>query len=158
LSSILDYSQAGNPIGLLPTLSADAWYHKKTSVNPRPTDVPSFMSVVVPFAQHDYLAALESFPNSKPATVQTLSEYTGIAPIVLTSWEGLNVADTDSRGTLHFLTTLLKAEGKVLGAYDGRALGVDTGIAARIDPLSGGNDATMTAVNGVYTAMWNNYL
>jgi carboxypeptidase C (cathepsin A) len=158
LSSILDYSQAGNPIGLLPTLSADAWYQKKISVNPPPTDLPSFMSAVVPFAQHDYLAALESFPNSKPAIVQTLSDYTGISPIVLTSWEGLNVADTDNRGTLHFLTALLKAEGKVLGAYDGRALGVDTGIAANIDPLSGGNDATMTAVNGAYTVMWNNYL
>ncbi|MBV9358238.1 MAG: peptidase S1 [Chloroflexi bacterium] len=158
LSSILDYSQAGNPIGLLPTLCADAWYHHKITVNPPPADLPSFMSTVVPFAQHDYLVALESFPNSKPETVQTLSDYTGIAPIVLTSWEGLNVADTDNRGTLHFLTTLLKAQGKVLGAYDGRALGVDTGIAAHIDPLSGGNDATMTAVNGVYTAMWNNYL
>jgi carboxypeptidase C (cathepsin A) len=46
----------------------------------------------------------------------------------------------------------------VLGAYDGRVLGVDTGIAATLDPLSGGNDATMTAVNGAYTAMWNSYL
>jgi carboxypeptidase C (cathepsin A) len=37
-------------------------------------------------------------------------------------------------------------------------VGVDTGIAALVDPLSGGNDPTMTAVNGAYTAVWNSYL
>jgi carboxypeptidase C (cathepsin A) len=158
VSSILDYSQAGNPVGLLPTLCADAWYHKKITVTPPPADLPSFMAKVVPFAQHDYATALAAFPDADPTTVQTLSDYTGIPPVVLTSWEGLNVADTDNRGTLHFLTTLLRAEGKALGAYDGRVAGVDTGIAAMIDPLSGGNDPTMTAVNGAYTAAWNSYL
>ena len=158
LSSILDYSQAGNPVGLLPTLCADAWFHKKITVTPPPADLPSFVEAVVPFAQTDYATALAAFPNADPAAVEMLSSYTGIPPIVLTSWEGLNVADTDNRGTLHFLTTLMRADGKVLGAYDGRVLGIDTGIAAAIDPLSGGNDATMTAVNGAYTAMWNSYL
>jgi carboxypeptidase C (cathepsin A) len=157
-SSILDYGQAGNPVGLLPTLCADAWYHQKTTVTPRPADVASFMDQVVPFAEGDYARALAAFPDADPATVTTLSQYTGISPVVLTSWEGLNVADADSRGTLHFLTALMRTEGKVLGAYDGRVLGVDTGIAATLDPLSGGNDATMTAVNGAYTAMWNSYL
>lgn len=158
LSSILDYSQAGNPVGLLPTLCADAWFHHKVTVTPAPADLPSFMSVVVPFAQNDYAAALAAFPNADPAAVQKLSDYTGIPAIVLTSWEGLNVADASPVGTLHFLTTLMRSEGRVLGAYDGRVLGVDTGIAARISPLSGGNDATMNAVNGAYTAMWNTYL
>jgi len=158
LSSILDYSQAGSPVGLLPTLCADAWYHNKITVTPPPVDLPSFMNAVVPFAQNDYAKALAAFPDADPASVQTLSNYTGIPPVVLTSWEGLNVADADSRGTLHFLTALMRAEGKALGAYDGRVLGIDTGIAAVIDPLSGGNDPTMTAVNGAYTAMWNSYL
>jgi carboxypeptidase C (cathepsin A) len=52
----------------------------------------------------------------------------------------------------------MQSEGKVLGAYDGRVLGVGTGIAASINPRSGGNDAAMTAVNGASTAMWNSYL
>jgi carboxypeptidase C (cathepsin A) len=158
LSSILDYSRAGNPVGLLPTLAADAWFHTKIHVTPTPADLPSFMNQVVPFARTDYATALAAFPDANPATVKTLSDYTGISPIVLTSWEGLNVADANNLGTLHFLTTLMRAEGRVLGAYDGRVLGVDTGIAATISPLSGGNDATMTAVNGVYTVMWNTYL
>lgn len=158
LSSILDYAQAGNPVGLLPTLCADAWFHNKITVNPPPADLPSFMNAVVPFAQNDYAKALAAFPNADPAAVQTLSDYTGIAAIVLTSWEGLNVADANAQGTLHFLTTLMRPEGKVLGAYDGRVLGIGTGIAAAVSPLSGGNDATMTAVGGAYTAMWNSYL
>src|SRR5579859_4510576 len=158
LSSILDYSQAGNPIGLLPTLCADAWYHQKITVNPAPADLPTFMNTVVPFAQNQYAALLAAFPNVDQTVVQTLSSYTGIAPIVLTSWEGFNVADTNNLGTLHFLIALMQSDGKVLGAYDGRVLGVDTGIAAAISPLSGGNDATMTAVSGAYTAMWNSYL
>ncbi len=33
-SSILDYAQAGNSIGLLPTWAADAWYHDKVTVQP----------------------------------------------------------------------------------------------------------------------------
>jgi carboxypeptidase C (cathepsin A) len=158
LSSILDYSQSGNPVGLLPTLCADAWFHRKITVTPPPADLPGFMGAVVPFARNDYPKALAAFPGADPATVRTLSEYTGIPEIVLTSWEGLNVADAGATETLHFLTTLMRSEGRVVGAYDGRVLGVDTGIAAAISPLSGGNDATMTAVNGAYTATWNSYL
>ena len=170
LSSILDYSQSGKPIGLLPTLCADAWYHKKISVTPPPADLSSFMAAVVPFAQKDYAQALEAFPqnddpraltplpDADPGTLQTLSNYTGIPRDLLISWEGLNVADTNNLGTLHFLTTLLRADGTALGAYDGRVLGIDTGIAAALDPLSGGNDPTMTAVNGAYTVGWNSYL
>jgi carboxypeptidase C (cathepsin A) len=45
-----------------------------------------------------------------------------------------------------------------VGAYDGRVTSDDTGIAGSVDPDSGGNDPTMTAVGGVYTAMWNVYL
>jgi carboxypeptidase C (cathepsin A) len=156
-SSILDYTKAGNPIGLLPTWGADAWYHGKTGLKPPPADLPSYMDTVERFASGDYAAALSQFPNANPATVQQLSAYIGIDPVTLTSWS-LNVAAYNDLGTSLFLVTLLKDQGLALGAYDGRATGIGTGIAARIDPMSGGNDPTMTAVNGVYTAMWNTYL
>ena len=155
-SSILDYSKSGNPVGLLPTLAADAWFHKKINVTPAPADLPSFMSMVVPFAQTSYAAAVAAFPNANPAAVQTLGEYIGISSTVLTSW-GLDVAASNNIGLL-FLLTLMQAEGRALGAYDGRVLGIDTGIAGSINPNSGANDPTMTAVNGVYTVMWNTYL
>ncbi|HEX7391193.1 MAG TPA: peptidase S1, partial [Acidiphilium sp.] len=132
-SSILDYSQAGNPVGLLPTWAADAWYHGKVTVQPRPATLPPYAEAATSFAAHDYAAALSAFPHSDPATVKKLSQEIGIDETTLTGWS-LNVAATNDRGTALFLLALLKDKGLALGAYDGRATGVDTGIAARIDP------------------------
>lgn len=160
-SSILDYTQSGNPVGALPTAAADAWYHKRLGVTPAPTDLQAFAAQVAQFARTDYLQALSKFPdpNDKriPATLKTLSQYTGIDTQTLESWN-LDIASYDSRGNSLFLTTLLKDKGVALGSYDGRVTAIDTGIAGSIDPNSGGNDPTMTAVSGVYTAMWNSYL
>ena len=156
-SSILDYTQAGNPVGALPTAAADAWYHKKLGIAPRPTDLGAFAEEVAQFARTDYLAALRKFPTTDSATVEKLAEYTGIDKTTLLAWS-LDVASYDSRGNSLFLTTLLKPQGLVLGAYDGRVTAIGTGIAGKVDPNSGGNDTTMTAVSGVYTTMWNVYL
>lgn len=156
-SSILDYTQAGNPVGALPTAAADAWYHKKLGIAPRPTDLGAFAEEVAQFARTDYLAALRKFPTTDSATVEKLAEYTGIDKTTLLAWS-LDVASYDSRGNSLFLTTLLKPQGLVLGAYDGRVTAIGTGIAGKVDPNSGGNDPTMTAVSGVYTTMWNVYL
>jgi carboxypeptidase C (cathepsin A) len=156
-SSVLDYTPTfSNPIGLFPTFVADAWWHKKTSINPPPADLPSFMAQAIAFAQGPYGQALNAFPNSDPATVQLLSEYLGISSTVLTSWS-LNV-EANNGITSSFLVTLLQDQGVALGIYDGRVKAIDTGIAAIVDPASGANDPTMTAVSGVYTAMWNVYL
>jgi carboxypeptidase C (cathepsin A) len=156
-SSILDYAAAGNPVGLMPTWAADAWYHHKTGVTPPPADLPSYAAAAMDFSAGPYAAALKAMPHPDPAVLTKLSQEIGIDPQTLMTWD-LNVADADARGTSLFLVTLLKDKGLALGSYDGRATGVDTGIAATIDPKSGDNDPTMTAVNGAYTAMWNSYL
>ncbi|AOJ84160.1 peptidase S1 [Burkholderia savannae] len=156
-SSILDYKQAGNPVGALPTAAADAWYHKRLGVAPAPADLGAFVEEVAQFARTGYLDALRKFPQPDEAVVKKLSGYTGIDTTTLLSWS-LDVASYDTRGNALFLTTLLKASGLALGAYDGRVTGIESGIAGKIDPNSGGNDPTMTAVSGVYTAMWNSYL
>lgn len=156
-SSILDYTQSGNPVGALPTAASDAWYHRKLGIAPTPTDLGAFAEEVAQFARTDYLAALRKFPTTDDATVEKLSEYTGIDKVTLLAWS-LDIAAYDSRGNSLFLTTLLKSKGLALGEYDGRVTGIETGIAGKIDPNSGGNDPTMTAVSGVYTAMWNTYL
>ncbi|MFJ2987234.1 S10 family peptidase [Collimonas sp. NPDC087041] len=156
-SSILDYTQAGNPVGALPTAVADAWYHKKSTLSPTAASLPDLMASAALFARSDYATALQKFPRADPVTVKQLSDFTGIDQTTLTSW-GLDVAAQDNLGHTLFLTTLLKSQGLALGAYDGRVTGIDSGIAATISPNSGGNDPTMNAVSGVYTAMWNNYL
>ena len=157
-SSVLDYpANFSNAPGLMPTFAADAWYHKRVTIDPPPADLPSFMDLVTQFAQGAYAQALSAFPNADPASVATLSKYLGLPASVLTAW-GLNVEASDRLGHSLFLITLLQAQGVALGAYDGRVIGVDTGISAIVAPDGGMNDPTMVAVGGVYTAMWNNYL
>ena len=156
-SSILDYAKAGDPVGLLPTWAADAWYHQRLGIAPPPPELAPFADAMMRFAGTEYAAALRRGAQAPAAIVQQLSADIGIDVATLHAW-ALNVAATDDRGTALFLLTLLQAQGRALGAYDGRATGIDTGIAARIDPLAGGNDPTMTAVNGAYTVMWNTYL
>jgi carboxypeptidase C (cathepsin A) len=156
-SSILDYSQSGNPVGALPTAAADAWYHRMLGVHPRPTDLLKFAEEVAQFSRTDYLAALRKFPQTDDDVIEKLVEYTGIDKVTLIAWS-LDIASYDSRGNSLFLTTLLKSKGVSLGSYDGRVTAISTGIAGKIDPNSGGNDPTMTAVTGAYTTMWNTYL
>jgi len=58
LSSILDYSQNENPVGLLPTYAADAWYHKKATYTPLPADLPAYMALLTKFASGDFAKAV----------------------------------------------------------------------------------------------------
>ena len=154
-SSILDYRQSGNPVGALPTAAADAWYHKRLAQ--RPADLGAYAEKVALFARGDYREALAKFPTVDAGTLARLSAYTGIDGDTLRAWK-LDIASYDAQGHSLFLTTLLRSKGLALGAYDGRVTGIESGIAGRVDPNSGGNDPAMTAVSGVYTAMWNVYL
>jgi|SRR5215469_2095545 len=153
-SSILDYSQVSNTIGLLPTLAADAWFHKKVTVSPPPADLAAFMTAVETFAVGPFAQAQAAYPEIDREVLKTLSEIVGIPPEVLIYWR----LDPATGGATVFLTSLLLSDGVALGIYDGRVTAVDTGIAGSVDPNSGSNDPTMTAVGGVYTAMWNVYL
>lgn len=156
-SSILDYTQAGNPVGALPTAAADAWYHHKLSPGIAPDKLPAWMNTVCAFARGDFAKAIQAYPEVAADTLRRLSQYTGIDRPTLASWH-LDIAAGDDAGHSLFLIRLLHDQGLALGAYDGRVTGIDTGIARHISPNSGGNDPTMTAVSGVYTAMWNHYL
>jgi hypothetical protein len=93
----------------------------------------------------------ESNPDSLS---ECLDEVVTVPPVVLKYWK---LDPSTANGTI-FLTSLLQDDGLAVGAYDGRVTAEDTGIAGSIDPNSGGNDPTMTAVGGVYTTMWNVYL
>lgn len=149
-SSILDYSKTTNPIGLLPTLAADALFHKKV---PR-RDLATFMETVETFARGPYAKALTQLPKIDPEILQTLSDMIGIPKAVLSDWQLNPAAD---EGTA-FLRSLLQSDGCVIGAYDGRVTASELGIAGSIDPNSGSNDPTMNAIGGVYATMWNVYL
>ncbi|WP_414136574.1 S10 family peptidase [Burkholderia territorii] len=55
-SSILDFRQSENPIGLLPTYVADAWYHKKFTAPTQSTTLAGVMSEAAQFASGDFAA------------------------------------------------------------------------------------------------------
>jgi carboxypeptidase C (cathepsin A) len=153
-SSILDYGKTTNSVGLLPTLAADALYHDKVTISPVPADLPTFMDQAVKFARGPFAASLATFPKVDPETLRSLGQMIGIPPDVLEYWRLDPAAD---QGT-GFLTSLLRDKGYAVGSYDGRVTAEDTGIAGAVDPNSGNNDPTMTAVTGVYTTLWNVYV
>lgn len=153
-SSVLDYSKTSNPIGTLPTLAADAHYHNKITINPPPENLPSFMETVEAFARGPYAKALSQYPKFDPKVLQTLSEILGIPAAVLRHWR----LDPAAGEASAFLASLRRDEGLAIGAYDGRVTADEEGIAGSIDPASGNNDPTITAIGGVYTTMWNVYL
>jgi carboxypeptidase C (cathepsin A) len=152
-SSILDTSKPNASVGILPTLAADAKYHNK--VNPPPKDLPSFMKQVKEFARGPFAKAMEDYPEVNQGTVQLLSQILGIPLDVLKYWKfDPNIGGDGSV----YLASLLLDERKTVGLYDGRVKANNTGIAGSVDPNSGANDPSITAVGGVYTAMWNVYL
>jgi carboxypeptidase C (cathepsin A) len=55
-SSILDFRQGDNPIGLLPTYIADAWYHRKFSAPTSATTLAGVMDDATKFASGEYAA------------------------------------------------------------------------------------------------------
>jgi carboxypeptidase C (cathepsin A) len=117
----------------------------------------SFMKKVEEFARSKKFAdAKANYPKVDPATVRFLSQILGIAPEVLRRWK----LDPDSKNGTDYLTSLLKDKDLTVGVYDGRVTAKDSGIAGTVDKndQTGANDPTMTAVGGVYTAMWNTYL
>jgi carboxypeptidase C (cathepsin A) len=152
-SSILDFSQNGNSAGLIPTLAADAFFHKKVSLQPEPGDLPGLLEGVEKFVRNEYSSVTMGVTPLSPDFLNLLSALLGIRPEVLLSWR-LDLAANRSA----YLKDLLQDKGLAVGIYDGRVAAVNTGIAASIPLASGANDPAMTAVAGVYTAMWNTYV
>ena len=150
-SSILDYSQPNGSVGILPTFAADALFYDE--VPPTLEKLDSFMKQVEEFARGPYADAKAKYPKVDEATLQFLSQILRIPSKILMEWK-LDLAGNST----NYLTSLLKDKGLAVGAYDGRVTANDAGIAGSVDPSSGGNDPTMTAIGGVYTTMWNVYL
>ncbi|QCP50849.1 peptidase S1 [Trinickia violacea] len=165
-SSILDYSNAQSAVGLFPTLAADAYYHKRTSVTPTPASLDAYMQTAMNYATST-LMPLAQAPNPQDGgmvnvrlnmtlpVAQQMQQYLGIDPILLIQSQG-NPAALDPNANQSFFSLLVP--GTAIGQYDGRATSINTGIGPFILPDSGSNDPSITNVAGVYTVEWNNYL
>ncbi len=60
ISSILDYSKWWAPEGMLPTLAANAWYHKKTIGVPNQT-LPQYMEQMKTYSKNVYAPVLQNW-------------------------------------------------------------------------------------------------
>lgn len=160
-SSILDYSNAVSAIGLFPTLAADAFYYKKDSISPPPTDLSTYMRQVMNYATNTLMPLVQppnpadsGFVNTRLnmtlPVAQQMQQYLGVDPISLIQEYG------NPAGFGNFFGTLVP--GTAIGQYDGRATSINTGIGPFILPDAGSNDPSITNVAGVYTVEWNDYL
>ena len=171
-SSILDYANALSAVGTFPTLAADAWYWKKTTVNPPPADLDSYMAQARDYADNT-LAPLAQAPsaadggfvnvrlNLNLSAAQTMGSYIGTDPISLIQTFGNpaalgNVPSQNNNPPYTFFLTL--NPGIQIGQYDGRANYTGQGIAPFILPNSGSNDPSISNIGGAYTVLWNSYL
>ncbi|TCW86500.1 peptidase S1 [Burkholderia sp. SRS-46] len=171
-SSILDYSNALSAIGTFPTLAADAFYWKKTTLTPTPTDLDAYMVQARNYADN-VLAPLAQAPNPQDGgfvnvrlnlnlqSVQQMGSYIGTDPVSLIQTFGNpaalgNVPSSNNNPPYTFFLTLVP--GIQIGQYDGRANYTGQGIAPFILPNSGGNDPSINNIGGAYTVLWNSYL
>ncbi|KVN24493.1 peptidase S1 [Burkholderia pyrrocinia] len=171
-SSILDYANALSAVGTFPTLAADAFYWKKTTLTPTPTDLDAYMVQARNYADN-VLAPIAQAPNPQDGgfvnvrlnlnlqTAQQMGSYIGTDPVSLIQTFGNpaalgNVPSSNNNPPYTFFLTLVP--GIQIGQYDGRANYTGQGIAPFILPNSGGNDPSINNIGGAYTVLWNSYL
>ncbi|WP_211363206.1 S10 family peptidase [Fluviispira multicolorata] len=88
----------------------------------------------------------------------TAGSYIGISPSVIKSQSELIFGKRPLVNLEDFaIDNLLIKEGKAIGIYDGRATGINTGIAKNIRELLS-RDPSIVNVQGAYTVGWNLYL
>lgn len=157
ISSVLNFETlsfaTGNdlPYALfLPSYTAAAWYHKKL-----PQDLQANLEKAIgesrKFAGGDYSAALMKGDKltaaDRSSVARELARLTGLPEsYVLQS----NLRISESR----FTKELLREERKTIGRYDSRLEGEDLDAAGDRPEY----DPSYASVQGVYTAMFNNYV
>jgi carboxypeptidase C (cathepsin A) len=140
ISTVLDFGLLrpsginGVPYALqLPTVAADAWYHKRLAPELQ-QDLHATLKEVESWAMSDYLAALNKgddiSPSERKAVVEKLARYTGLSPQYVEESE-LRIDDN------RFRRELLRDKKLTIGRYDGRLTGpspLDAGDQADFDP------------------------
>ena len=158
ISSILNFQTARFSIGndlpyilFLPTYAAAAWHHKLLSAKRQKQSLRKFLDEVEAFAQGDYTLALmkgATLPQAeREAIVQTLADYTGLTPEYV---ERTNLRINIQR----FTKEVLRSQQATVGRFDARMIGTDRDDAGETNDY----DPSYVTVQGVYTAMINDYL
>jgi carboxypeptidase C (cathepsin A) len=157
LSSVLNFETINFAVGndlpyvlFLPSYTAAAWYHKKLPAALQ-GDLQKAIAESRRYAMNEYSVALMKgtalTPQERANVVQRLSALTGLSRQFI---EESNLRVSMGR----FAKELLRDRRRTIGRYDSRLEGIDldaAGERAEYDP-------SYAAVQGVYTAMFNNYV
>jgi len=156
ISSVLNFETIsfarGNdlPYALyLPTYTAAAWYHKKLGKDLG--DLEKAIGEARRFAGNEYSVALmkgdKLSATERSNVVRQMARLTGLSEHFI---EESNLRVSQSR----FAKELLRDQQKVIGRYDSRLEGEDADAAGDRPEY----DPSYASVQGVYTAMFNNYV
>lgn len=158
VSSILNFQTAyfvtGNDLPFilfLPTYTATSWYHKQLSKELLDKELPDLLKEVEDFALNEYTLAMMKgdalSDNEKEEINKKLVYYTGLSSEYIDG--------TDLRINIHkYVKELLRSSKRTVGRLDSRFIGIDrdsTGMNYEYDP-------SMAAIQGPYTATFNDYV
>ncbi len=156
ISSILNFAttrfEVGNDLPyvlFLPTYTATAWYHKKLAADLG--DLQKAINESRRFAANEYTLALmkgdKITPQERTNVARQLAHLTGLSQKY--------VEETNLRVSIaRFTKELLRDERRTVGRYDSRLEGIDLDAAGERSEY----DPSYAAVQGVFTAMFNQYV
>jgi carboxypeptidase C (cathepsin A) len=134
----------------LPSYTAAAWYHKKLPKDLQ-ADLEKALGESRRFAGNEYNAALMKGDKlttaERTSVVREMARLTGLSEQYI---EQSNLRVTEER----FTKELLRDQQKTIGRYDSRLEGEDVDAAGEAPEY----DPSYASVQGVYTAMFNDYI
>lgn len=156
ISSILNFQTARFEVGndlpyilFLPTYTAAAWYHKKLGGDLG--DLQKAINEARRFAGNEYTLALmkgdKITPQERANVARQLARLTGLSQRFI---EEANLRISISR----FTKELLRDQRRTVGRYDSRLEGIDLDAAGERSEY----DPSYSAVQGAFTAMFNEYV
>ena len=157
ISSILNFGtaefDAGNDLPymlFLPTYTATAWYHKKLAADLQ-SDMQAALNESRRFAANEYAVALmkgdKLGAEDRAGVAKQLARLTGLSAGYIDR--------SNLRVPIHrFTKELLRDQGRTVGRYDSRLLGIDGDAAGETPDY----DPSYASVQGAYTALFNDYL
>ncbi|HEX5476057.1 MAG TPA: hypothetical protein VFX12_15470 [Vicinamibacterales bacterium] len=138
-------------IDFVPTFTATAWYHKKLPPDLQSQTVKQVVDQARTFAWGDYQAALAKGNSlsaaERHAVAQTFARLTGLSVDYV---EQANLRVSPGR----FRKELLRDQRLTVGRLDSRFTGVDVDAAGESEEY----DPSNTALQGPYTALFENYV
>lgn len=158
ISSILNFQTARFNVGndlpyilFLPTYCATAWYHNLLDDDLQEQGLRKTLDEVEAFAMSDYTLALMKGSTldeeERSQIVQELVRYTGLSQSYIEA--------TNLRISIHrFVKEILRSEHRTVGRFDSRFKGIDRDAVGEQHEY----DPSFVTVQGVYTAMINDYL